>query len=706
LVSSNLDYDLAGNVTSRAQTVNGAADSWTYQYDPAGRLTFATLNGGTTTEYRYDGAGNRYWVKEGAAAAVTTEFSSASHPVSSSDGTNYTTDELGNLTGISGGPDPNFTFAYDAWSQLKTATQGATTITYSTDAIGRMWQRSVAGAGTLYKYRGLSEDLVRVAPPTGDVTSYAYSAGGPLAQKIGTTSRLILRDLHGDVVGLTTTTGTVQGSRAFDPYGKPRSTTGESSALGFQGAPTDASTGLVDMVTRHYLPNLGRFITADQVFGNLMLPVSLNRFSYAVGNPVTFSDPDGMCANPKYCPAPTTSSQASAKKWYSTGATLNEPSYGESSGYRSYVNTVYLKRPEIRPPSFRPQFFNRLPNLLRDRGVLDTSHASYGCSGGRGWHSCGVTVEDEGGGVMGFLHTTLDVVGFIPVVGEVADGANAALYAVEGDWVNATIYAGAVFIPTSGKVLRAGKELVEEGIQVAAKSGDDLVGAACKLNSFAGHTLVLMASGKLQPISEVEVGDRVMAADPITHRMGPRRVTDVIVGRGTKELVDLRFANGERITATAGHPFWDERSRSWIEAEDLKGRHGLLKPSEEQVQLTGSREYTRRAAVYNLTVAGLHTFYVGRARALVHNCGDTPFTRAGRAAHMDASYPSGATKEAPLASGKRPDATDFGLREVYELKPNTASGISKGIRQLSGYLDELGADWTGFLVFYDPTDYM
>jgi hypothetical protein len=199
-----------------------------------------------------------------------------------------------------------------------------------------------------------------------------------------------------------------------------------------------------------------------------------------VGNPVTFSDPDGMCANPKYCPAPTTSSTASAQAWYEHGATLNEPSYGESSGYTSYVNTVYLARPEIRPPTFRPQFFNRLPNLIRDRGLLDTGHASFGCQASKFSRSCGVSVEDEGGGVSGFLHTTLDVVGFIPVVGEVADGANAALYAVEGDWTNAVIYAGAVAIPTSGRAIRAGKELVEEGIQVAAKSGDELLGAPAR----------------------------------------------------------------------------------------------------------------------------------------------------------------------------------------------------------------------------------
>ena len=476
LLSSNLDYDLAGDVTARTQTVNGIADSWTYQYDPASRLTSATLNGGTTTEYKYDGAGNRYSVKEGAAAPVTTEFSSASYPVSSSDGATYSTDELGNLTGTSGGTNPTASFTYDSWSQLRSATQGGSTINYALDALGRLLTRTVGASSTSYLYRALSEDISKATPSSGSATTYAYSAGGPLAQKTGTTSRLFLRDPHGDVLGLTTTTGTVQGTKTYDPFGRPRSTTGETSVFGFQGSPTDATTGLVDMVTRHYLPTLGRFITADQVFGNLMLPLSLNRFTYAVGNPVTLTDPNGMCANPAYCPAPTSSSHASAQDWYDTGATLNEPAYGESSGYQSYVSDLYVEHPDLRPPTYRPQFFNRLPNLVRDRGMFDPSYASFDCQASRfGGRSCGVQVEDEGGGFMSILHNTLDLVGFIPVVGEVADGANALLYGVEGDWVNAAIYAGAVIIPTSGKALRAGKELVEEGVELVAKNVDEVV---------------------------------------------------------------------------------------------------------------------------------------------------------------------------------------------------------------------------------------
>lgn len=63
-------------------------------------------------------------------------------------------------------------------------------------------------------------------------------------------------------------------------------------------------------------------------------------------------------------------------------------------------------------------------------------------------------------------HTVLDVVGLIPVVGEVADGANALIYRAEGDYVNAAISAAAM-IPFAGDAVTAGKWLWKGGKQVA-----------------------------------------------------------------------------------------------------------------------------------------------------------------------------------------------------------------------------------------------
>ena len=133
---------------------------------------------------------------------------------------------------------------------------------------------------TSYLYRGLSEEQTK-ATQGSQATTYAYGAGGPIAQVQGGNVRAFLRDLHGDVVGLGTTTGSVAGTRSFDPWGEVRATTGETAWLGFQGDPTDPDTGLVDMLTRNYLPSIGRFTTGDVLLGELAGPASLNQFGYA-----------------------------------------------------------------------------------------------------------------------------------------------------------------------------------------------------------------------------------------------------------------------------------------------------------------------------------------------------------------------------------------------------------------------------------------
>ena len=65
------------------------------------------------------------------------------------------------------------------------------------------------------------------------------------------------------------------------------------------------------------------------------------------------------------------------------------------------------------------------------------------------------------------LHTTLDVVGMIPAVGEVADGANALVYLAEGDKVSAALSAAAM-LPVGGQAATAGK-WGRKGVQAVEK---------------------------------------------------------------------------------------------------------------------------------------------------------------------------------------------------------------------------------------------
>ena len=86
-----------------------------------------------------------------------------------------------------------------------------------------------------------------------------------------------------------------------------------------------------------------------------------------------------------------------------------------------------------------------------------------------------------------WLQTGLDVVGFIPVVGEIADAANAVIYLAQGDYVNAGISALAIIpiVGDLGKIFKYGKKLdklleASKGVsgvyEITLKNGDKYVG--------------------------------------------------------------------------------------------------------------------------------------------------------------------------------------------------------------------------------------
>ncbi|MEV1070014.1 RHS repeat-associated core domain-containing protein, partial [Streptomyces sp. NPDC050263] len=65
---------------------------------------------------------------------------------------------------------------------------------------------------------------------------------------------------------------------------------------GFLGKTKDATTGLTHIGAREYDPAIGQFISVDPILA-MDAPQSLNGYSYAGNNPVTSSDPTGLCAD-------------------------------------------------------------------------------------------------------------------------------------------------------------------------------------------------------------------------------------------------------------------------------------------------------------------------------------------------------------------------------------------------------------------------
>nr|WP_234439906.1 RICIN domain-containing protein [Streptomyces bicolor] len=150
------------------------------------------------------------------------------------------------------------------------------------------------------------------------------------------------------------------------------------------------------------------------------------------------------------------------------------------------------------------------------------------------------------------------------------------------------------------------------------------IATMCRTNSFPGDTQVLMADGTHRPIRDVRTGDRVLAADPEADGVRPQRVTDTF-RHDTEHLVDITVSGGV-LTSTTGHRMYVD-GRGWTTVSDLRTGDRLVTPDGSVRTVTAllDRPGLAPSEVYDLTVDGLHTFFVrpqgDRATdILVHNC--------------------------------------------------------------------------------------
>ncbi|MET7860849.1 polymorphic toxin-type HINT domain-containing protein [Streptomyces sp. NPDC005318] len=144
------------------------------------------------------------------------------------------------------------------------------------------------------------------------------------------------------------------------------------------------------------------------------------------------------------------------------------------------------------------------------------------------------------------------------------------------------------------------------------------------LHSFLAGTPVLLADGRRIPIETVSAGDRVIATDPVSGATGARRVERTLITYDDKHFTRIAVTEGgvpARLTATDTHPFWLSGDRRWADAGDIGRGDALRTESGATLTVTGVSRYTRRQTTYDLTVEGIHTYYVGigTSNALVHN---------------------------------------------------------------------------------------
>jgi RHS repeat-associated protein len=160
------------------------------------------------------------------------------------------------------------------------------TASYTYNGDGLRASRKVGRTTTKFVY-DTAEGLPLVL---GDGASfYLYGPDGVPFEQVTTAG--VVTYLDADQLGwirmLTDLTGKSVGTATYTAYGT-RTTTGTTSAFEYAGQYTDSETGLQSLRARYYDPTTAQFLTVDPLAAGA-------GYAYAGGNPITGTDPTGLC---------------------------------------------------------------------------------------------------------------------------------------------------------------------------------------------------------------------------------------------------------------------------------------------------------------------------------------------------------------------------------------------------------------------------
>lgn len=285
-----------------------------FSYDSVDRLGEWTIAQGRAkkiaTAYAYSDGGNilSQMVDSGAGMAYTYgEHGAGPHAVTKTTSGNktsmYTYDLAGNQTTA-----PGRTVSYTSFglpSRIKTATGNSQ---FKYDAFhNRTLKQEANGNSTIY-LGGLYEK--RTVAGRAVHVFYIASDEGPVAQAIWSKAATGFAPdrtlyLHDDALGSTETVSNANaqavGHFKYSPFGSGRSYQNMAIPsgpltdvrLGFTGHEHDDELGLINTGGRIFDPKTGRFLSPDSWI-NTVGGQALNSYSYALNNPLAYTDPSGF----------------------------------------------------------------------------------------------------------------------------------------------------------------------------------------------------------------------------------------------------------------------------------------------------------------------------------------------------------------------------------------------------------------------------
>jgi RHS repeat-associated protein len=579
--------------------------------------------------------------------------------------------------------------------------------------------------------------------PGGAVVRNAYGAGAP-----GLTA--VVGDHQGTPYAEVNLSGTMQVRiRKQDPFGNQRGTVPLGMHIasndGFLGTTRDDASGYVPLGARLYDPVVGRFLSADPVL-DLADPLQSNGYAYAHNNPVTHADPTGLSvasvtltgaemaaalAGVGLSPAQVAEAQANANR--SLSSIILSAAWGILSEFIGLTDAMNCFGGDLW--ACGSLIIGAIPwtkvlKIGKIAKAIDRTIAAI-----QAWRTAKKAAEAVLAAARAAERMALQAkkaaierakkaaqAAQKKAADKAATTSNAAANASKktGNPVHKEAQAKA---NPAGASSGAGKGGSKPGGSSGSSSrssggtsggggagksrdsdgGGDGDGGSC--NSFLPGTKVLMADGSAKPIEDVKTGDEVRTTDPKTGESRDSTVTAEIEGEGLKNLVkvtvDTDGDKGEaeaQVTATDGHPFWVPELADWIDATELQTGQWLRTSAGTFVQITAiDRWTTTQAAVHNLTVSDVHTYYVvtGGSSLLVHNCDATVYRVEGAAnerirVHEDGSVLiRGASKTLFVGFDNRARAEEFLAKR---LEQGFSDSVIKSFKVKREFLDYLRAD--------------
>ncbi|WP_432959299.1 RHS repeat-associated core domain-containing protein [Micromonospora haikouensis] len=695
LVDVRYTYDAAGNIV-KAQDVTPAPvdDTQCFGYDYLRRLTQAwTPSSGdcVTTPtvaalggpapywhgWTFDTVGNRLTQTQHTSvgnATTTYTYPAAGSPqphaltaTSGAQTGSYTYDQTGNTLTRPTNSSGAQTLSWDAEGRLDTSTDTTGTTRYIYDADGNRLIRRDPTGSTLY----LPGQELRYTTATGATTCTRYysHAGVTIASRTVTSLNWLSSDHHGTAQVSVAAISQQATIRRQLPYGQDRGA-GVSwpNDKGFVGGTLD-NTGLTHLGAREYDSTTGRFISVDPI-QDLADPQQWHGYAYSHNNPTTFSDPSGLI------------DEDCAK--VAGGCSEYKPGNEQANRRSKQKNSCWPVRCTSTMKRNDPRTLGHVI-LVPEAIDIDRFTQLWNDSLGD------VIGEAKGWDPSQVMHQEFDLA--MQVCGVIDDAACRK-------WIQDVLWPGywATMMPLPDEdglalpvgMTSLGRAALPPGAELPTQTGVTPAWQKSGSCSFAGDTNVLLADGTVKPIKEIKIGDEVLATDPVTGEQGPRTVTHLWIHED--ELVALSVG-GADLTTTEDHPFWNASDHQWQPAADLDQGDLLTTPAGTGVLVGKPADgLPRRGTAYNLSVNGLHTYYVlaGNTPVLVHNtCFSTRYENAG---DIGGKYRPGQSSRDPASQWYHEELSN---KELLDGINNPASGdgilVSRDGMILGGHhrLDEL-----------------